>query len=315
MRERFGRGARWILLCEDQADECNRVELSTTMTDASGVPAPKISYRLSDNSREIIAWNVARATESLQEAGAWETDPTPFNGHPHLMGTARMGNDPQSSVVDRWGMAHDVPNLGILDGSVFVTAGAVNPTATISALALRAVEHLIDERRVLPVPEHPSTFAVGVTLFPSRGAVSATIPKFSNPAPTSIPFSSAERDQLRRIANALLPEAEGMPAAGAVGAADELLDWVLEVRPDLAPGLRRGLEADDISPEDLLATLAVTDQAACEALILVVVGGYYHHPDVRQRIGYPGQVPTPVSGYAYPEYIAEGLLDHVLSSS
>ena len=49
-------------------------------------------------------------------------------------------------MVDRWGIAHDVPNLGVIDGSVFVTAGAVNPTSTICALALRAVEHLIEHR-------------------------------------------------------------------------------------------------------------------------------------------------------------------------
>jgi choline dehydrogenase-like flavoprotein len=65
----------------------------------------------------------------------------------HLMGTARMGNDPRTSVVDQWGKSHDVPNLFIYDGSVFVTSGAANPTATITAIALRAVKHLIAERR------------------------------------------------------------------------------------------------------------------------------------------------------------------------
>ncbi len=52
------------------------------------------------------------------------------------MGTARMGTDPERSVVNEWGRSHDVKNLFIVDGSIFVTAGAVNPTSTIQALAL-----------------------------------------------------------------------------------------------------------------------------------------------------------------------------------
>jgi choline dehydrogenase-like flavoprotein len=54
----------------------------------------------------------------------------------HLMGTARMGKDPNRSVVNEWGRSHDVKNLFIVDGSIFVTSGGVNPTCTIQALAL-----------------------------------------------------------------------------------------------------------------------------------------------------------------------------------
>ena len=63
------------------------------------------------------------------------------------MGTARMGADPAKSVVDEWGRAHDVPNLFVYDGSVFVTSSGFNPTGTITAIALRAVKHLIADRR------------------------------------------------------------------------------------------------------------------------------------------------------------------------
>jgi choline dehydrogenase-like flavoprotein len=69
----------------------------------------------------------------------------------HLMGTARMGPDPKASVVNEWGRAHDVKNLFIIDGSIFVTSAGVNPTSTIQALALyvadsikRNVGHLLD---------------------------------------------------------------------------------------------------------------------------------------------------------------------------
>jgi len=54
----------------------------------------------------------------------------------HLLGTARMGDDPETSVVNSWGRSHDVKNLFIVDGSIFVTSGGVNPTSTIQALAL-----------------------------------------------------------------------------------------------------------------------------------------------------------------------------------
>ena len=87
-------------------------------------------------------------------------------GSSHLLGTARMGDDPRTSVVDRWNMSHDVPNLGVIDGSVFVTAGAVNPTSTICALALRAVEHLMAHSVAVRPPERarPVAFLFGSVL-------------------------------------------------------------------------------------------------------------------------------------------------------
>ncbi|HEY7545718.1 MAG TPA: GMC oxidoreductase, partial [Blastocatellia bacterium] len=61
----------------------------------------------------------------------------------HLLGTCRMGNDPKSSVVDKYHRAHDVQNLFICDGSSFVTSGRGQPTCTIQALAFRAADHII----------------------------------------------------------------------------------------------------------------------------------------------------------------------------
>ena len=65
------------------------------------------------------------------------------------MGTARMGDDPAKSVVNKWGQSHDVDNLFIVDGSVFVTGAAVNPTPTIQALALRTADYIITNRQDL----------------------------------------------------------------------------------------------------------------------------------------------------------------------
>ena len=82
-----------------------------------------------------------RAKEVLLAAGARrvlpnDSDKVWWRAGWHQMGTCRMGNDPDNSVVNGWGRCHDVKNLFIVDGSIFVTSGAVNPTATIQALAL-----------------------------------------------------------------------------------------------------------------------------------------------------------------------------------
>jgi len=86
----------------------------------------------------MLEHGVARGAEALEAAGAMATTseaPWRIAGW-HLMGTARMGTDPERSVVNEWGRCHDVRNLFVIDGSVFVTAAAVNPTNTIQALAL-----------------------------------------------------------------------------------------------------------------------------------------------------------------------------------
>ena len=86
----------------------------------------------------------ARGQEVLEAAGAKQTwaDPLLQVADWHLMGTARMGTDPATSVVNEWGRAHDVKNLFIIDGSIFVTAGAVNPTNTIQALSLYIADRI-----------------------------------------------------------------------------------------------------------------------------------------------------------------------------
>jgi choline dehydrogenase-like flavoprotein len=63
------------------------------------------------------------------------------------MGTTMMGDDPGTSVVDRYGRAHDEPNLYVCDGSTFPTSSGVNPTATICAMALRSAEHIAETAR------------------------------------------------------------------------------------------------------------------------------------------------------------------------
>lgn len=142
----LGRSFEWGAELEDLPDESNTVTLSTEQFDSSELPAPKITYRLSDDSRRNMAWTVERLHEAHRAAGAIETHEIPYLPAIgwHLLGTARCGDDPATSVVDQFGRSHDVPNLYILDGSVFVTGSSVNPTPTIVAFAARAIEHMID---------------------------------------------------------------------------------------------------------------------------------------------------------------------------
>jgi len=132
------RGTGLGAILEDLPEPNNRVTLDPTLTDSNGIPAPHIAYTLSDNSRRMIDFAIARGTEVLKAAGAYAVEsegPLPYGGW-HLMGTARMGRNPQTSVVNEWGRAHDVRNLFVIDGSLFVTSAGVNPTPTIQALAL-----------------------------------------------------------------------------------------------------------------------------------------------------------------------------------
>lgn len=126
------------VMVEDLPEAHNRVEIDPTLTDSNGIPAPKIAYKVSENSRKSLDYAIERARDLMDAAGATQMSNRPLTRETgwHLMGTARMGDDPANSVVDRYGRAHDVPNLFIVDGSLFVTSAAINPTSTIQALAL-----------------------------------------------------------------------------------------------------------------------------------------------------------------------------------
>jgi len=140
----FDRTAGMVIICEDLPETCNSVTLDDTLTDGNGIPSPKINYRLSENSLKMLDHSVERGREVLEASGARETmvsSPLQPAGW-HLMGTARMGTDPSRSVVNEWGRAHDVKNLFVIDGSIFVTSGAVNPTNTIQALSLYIADRI-----------------------------------------------------------------------------------------------------------------------------------------------------------------------------
>ncbi len=126
------------IICEDLPDPKNCVLLDTQNTDRFGVAGVKINYALADNTRKMMTHGMGRAKEIMLEAGAGRTyayGPVRNTGW-HLMGTARMGEDPSNSVVGPDGQAHTVKGLYIVDSSVFVTGSCVNPANTIQSVAL-----------------------------------------------------------------------------------------------------------------------------------------------------------------------------------
>ncbi|HIG61293.1 MAG TPA: GMC family oxidoreductase [Gammaproteobacteria bacterium] len=137
-QRRFDHVASVAVLCEDLPELHNTVTLDPELVDSDGIPAAKINYTLSENSKKMLKHGVDRAEQVLAAAGAVEISSAELvqSAGWHLLGTARMGADPNTSVVNSWGRSHDVKNLFIVDGSIFVTAGGLNPTSTIQALAL-----------------------------------------------------------------------------------------------------------------------------------------------------------------------------------
>lgn len=136
--------------------EENRVELADE-TDQYGLRVAKVTFRLHDNDKKIAKAGVRKVTEILQAAGAQEI--AEEARYAHLVGGARMGNDPASSVADQFGRTHDIPNLFICDGSLLPTQGSANPGLTIQALAARTADYLISNATHL-FSQHPAQIAV-----------------------------------------------------------------------------------------------------------------------------------------------------------
>ncbi len=142
----FGHTVGVTAMGEQLPDPHNQVTLDPFFKDLHGLPVPHIINEPRENDLAMLKGMSSSIEELLQAAGAKEVwvENCPPGYSSHYLGTCRMGNDPNKSVVNQWCRTHDVPNLFIGDGSVFVTAGAVNPALTISALATRTADGIIE---------------------------------------------------------------------------------------------------------------------------------------------------------------------------
>ena len=121
-----------------QAD--NRVTLADE-TDQYGLRVAKVSFNLCDNDKKLIAFGKEKVMDVMRAAGAQEV--VQEARYAHLVGAARMGDDPANSVVDRYCRSHDIANLFIADGSVMPTQGSANPGLTIMANSARVADYLV----------------------------------------------------------------------------------------------------------------------------------------------------------------------------
>lgn len=134
----------WIV-GEDMPQETNRITLNHELKDQYGLPAPNVHFTDHPNDIAMRRHAYKQGIAIYEAVGATRTFPTPPYPSTHNLGTNRMSENPRDGVVNRWGRAHDVPNLYVSDGSQFTTGAAENPTLTIVALAIRQADHIASQ--------------------------------------------------------------------------------------------------------------------------------------------------------------------------
>lgn len=131
--------------------EGNYLDLDPVVKDAMGMPVIRITARYRDNEKRIAAFAQDKMEQWYREAGAIKVVRSGLGNtmgvSTHAYGGTRMGLNTETNVVNQWGFAHEVPNLGILGASVMGTSGSRNPTLTVQALAWRSADHLISNWR------------------------------------------------------------------------------------------------------------------------------------------------------------------------
>lgn len=146
----FGHTIGIHVIGDDLPNPENRVALDPERRDADGIPVATLHYRPGENDRRMMNYMLDRLVDLAGATGAFDYKLQDYRDKDgiyrtpawHMIGTCRMGDDPETSVVDGWSRSWDVPNLFIVDGSVLPTGGVVNPTPTISALALRTAGYI-----------------------------------------------------------------------------------------------------------------------------------------------------------------------------
>jgi choline dehydrogenase-like flavoprotein len=129
----------------------NRMELNKDKLDAWGIPTMKISHKWRQNEMALFKDAQITAAEMLEAAGAKDitvraTPSAPGEGI-HEMGSARMGRDPKTSVLNQWNQAHDVKNLFLTDGSFMVSSACQNPSLTYMAMTARACDYAVNQMK------------------------------------------------------------------------------------------------------------------------------------------------------------------------
>ena len=145
-RDFFNHSFAIAMVVHDMPQHDNRVELDDKVKDAWGLPVARITNKIHENDLKMGRWVIDHNAEILDAAGAkkvYRVYIDRITGNcSHQHGTTRMGDDPQSSVLNKWCQAHEVDNLFVVDGGSFPTATGANPTLTIMANAWRVAEYI-----------------------------------------------------------------------------------------------------------------------------------------------------------------------------
>jgi gluconate 2-dehydrogenase alpha chain len=159
-------GSAWKAFIKENADrtntaylqkttlpyEDNYLDLDPVVKDPLGLPVCRITANYKDNEAKVAAFIQDKMEAWYRAAGATDVLRGPLGvmgPTTHAYGGTRMGDNPATNVVDRWGFSHEAPNLGVLGASVMGTSGARNPTLTAQALAWRTAEHLVNNWKTI----------------------------------------------------------------------------------------------------------------------------------------------------------------------
>jgi glucose dehydrogenase len=164
LREQLSRQLRISCSAEVLPRASNKVELDCSRKDKLEVGFPRISFGLDDYTRAGFRHSEQVMRQLFEAIGFqgkmdFDEDPNNYSGAGHILGTTRMGNSPQSSVVDAECRTHDHANLFVVGSSVFPTGGTANPTLTVAALSLRAARSILRQLEARPSISGPGVRA------------------------------------------------------------------------------------------------------------------------------------------------------------
>ena len=130
----------------------HHVRIDKNVVDAWDIPVLHVDTKYTDNefkmASDAVDASIAMAEEAGFEVLSKNYDPNPPGYSIHEQGTCRMGDNPKTSVLNKWNQSHDIKNLYVVDASSFVSGGWQNPTMTILALSMRASEHLAEQMQL-----------------------------------------------------------------------------------------------------------------------------------------------------------------------
>ncbi len=146
-----GSGFSTSMMGEVLAHYKHHVSIDKNAVDTWNIPVLHVETEYTANefnmARDAVDTSVAMAEAAGFEVLAKNYDPNPPGYSIHELGTCRMGDDPKTSVLNKWNQSHDIKNLFVVDGSSFVSSGWQNPTMTILSLSMRASEYLAEQMR------------------------------------------------------------------------------------------------------------------------------------------------------------------------